>query len=75
MSAKQTNEPWAVFNKVGAPVFVGMASSERDVWIVYTGWGSDDEIEARKQAGFSACPVGLVRRPVHGKQCGCTDCT
>lgn len=67
--------PWAIFNKVGVPVFVTLAADERDVWTVYTGWGTDEEIEARKTAGFSACRVGLVRQIEHGPRCGCHDCT
>lgn len=72
---KAGDVPWAIFNRANVLVFVTLASDERDVWTVYTGWGSDEEIAERKTAGFSACRVGFVRQQQHGPRCGCTDCT
>lgn len=54
--------PWAVFNKLNAVCFVDLARNEDDVWRVYTGWGSDDDIAHLKAKGMRAVRVDVIER-------------
>ena len=55
-------DTWAVLSCNGTPVFIDIARNEDDVWRIFTGWGTEDEIAEKKAAGLRAVRVDVIER-------------
>ena len=48
--------PWAIVDKRGNVVFLTLADEESQLWTWWLGWPSEEEVTAKKAAGFVARP-------------------
>lgn len=49
-------KPWAVF-RGKIPIHLGLYETEQDVWQIYLGWPSLEEIDDAKHSGLRAARI------------------
>jgi hypothetical protein len=57
---KIAREMWAILEAGGEMVISTDFESEADAWRIATGWGDDEEIEARKREGWRAVRAVVI---------------
>lgn len=55
-------EPYAIFDKDGRVVYVGLHGSDADCWQVYLGWPSDEEIDHARNVKREVCARVSVKK-------------
>lgn len=59
----QTLKPYAVHDRNGMLIYIGMHTSEDDCWRIYLGWPTVGEVRDAKARGLTCCPVIVTKEP------------